>query len=300
MSSTRWAGVVAMALITALPAYAGDCDENFSTDALDEQLDEAMLAFASLDEAGFLTASTTSAIMVPCLEEPVTPSLAAAYHRVHAVRFFVSGQQDESADSMRAAFGIDPDGKLSGRIAPEGGKLFRMQEEALGRPAVANGSLVVPDGLSMMVDGSDGNKVPKDAPHIVHLLEDGKMAWSGVLAPGGSLPPEFAPEPEVAPPEPEPVAVGADPEPIADLDPIDRTPVRTPREGGGSPMMGLAVASGLGAGAAWSTAVLGRLSYNKTPTAGKRALTNGAFWTSVGLGGATVVFGGAAVLGGGR
>ncbi|TNE86163.1 MAG: hypothetical protein EP330_23040 [Deltaproteobacteria bacterium] len=310
MTLSRIGGAILMVALSA-PAMAGDCAETFTTDALDEQLDEAMLAFASLDEAGFITASAKSAVMVSCVDEPFTPSLAAAYHRVNAVRFFVSGQETEARDSLRAAFGIDADATLSTRIAPEGGKLFRMQEEALGRPARATGSLEVPDGYRMFVDGSEGSDVPKDAPHIVQLLDDGQIAFSGVLLGGGSLPAEFSGDVVDLDPidldlddEPDRVAVGADPEPkITDLDEPDRGRSSRERSGGGGANSGLvAAAAGTGVLAAglYGVAVVSRLSYDKNPSAAKYHITNGSFIGAAGLGGVTVVLGGAALLGGGR
>ncbi|MCO4744244.1 MAG: hypothetical protein KC912_05610 [Proteobacteria bacterium] len=304
MTPTRFGGLVALVASLSTPAFASDCGETFSNSALDEQLDEAMLAFASLDEAGFMTAATRSAVMVPCVDAPMTPSLAAAYHRVHSVRFFVSAQKPEALGSLRSAFGIDSSATLSTRIAPEGGALFRLQEEALANPGRRNSSLEVPDGYDMMVDGDAGNDVSKDGPHIVQLLDDGKLSWSGVVPAGGSLPAEFS----AAVTDLDPVdlggpAVGADA--IADLDePTGRAPrEKKQRTGGGGPNKTLLMAAGGSAVAAaglFGVAAVTRGSFNNDPTAGKYHVTNGTYWGSVGFGGAALVLGGVSFLGDGR
>lgn len=305
MTLARLAGLSMLTLAVSAPALAADCSESFSSSAIDEQLDEAMLAFASLDETGFLTAATRSAVMLPCVDATMTPSLAAAYHKVHSVRFFVSGQEQEALDSLRAAIGVDSGSTLSTRIAPEGGKLFRLQEKALANPATGDGFLESPDGLKMVIDGSNGNDIPSDAPSIVQLLDDGRLAWSGVVPTGGALPEEFS----AAVTDLDPIdlggsaAVGTDG--IVDIDePVDRS--RAPREkksGGGGPNGALLGAAGGSAAVAvglFGVAALTRGAFNNNPSAGKYHIVNGTYWGSVGAGTAALALGGAAFISGGR
>jgi hypothetical protein len=193
-----------LSILFLVSAWAVDCPKDATADDLRSSTDHAMLAFATLDEEGFVAAIARSDEQVACLGMVVPAPVAAAYHRMHALDAMMDGEIPQTQEHLRAALLVEPDYELSASIAPEGGRLARLYTEARNEAAPETTTMDVPRGLTAYVNG----KVAKElapVPAIVQLTDGGTVVHSlfvtdGVLPPvDGADPGSVASGPVVAP-----------------------------------------------------------------------------------------------------
>jgi hypothetical protein len=285
-----------MILLLASLGHAAECPEPLSPSALVAQVDDAMLAWASMDPEGFSDQVGTIQASLPCLDAPLDPAQAASLHRVMALQAFLDGDAEAARRRFEAASVAQPDYQLSERVAPEGGKLQTLFQDArLDRGPVVY-RFDVPDGLRAWVDGVESDRKPESLP-VVLQVGDRAPRWSTYLLPkqDPAYPADLLDMDEAPTPPDEPVGpVAPEPEPaMADLD--------APRAGGGpSPLWFAAAGSGVAAGGLFATSAALRSSFDNDPSRGTYNAVNGTFLASAGL---TAVTGGlvvAALASGGR
>ena len=170
----------------------------------------------------------------------------------------------------QAASLAEPAYRLSDRIAPEGGKLWRLFDSASSATAPSSRGLDVPSGWTTWVDGSETRQRASGLPAIVQVgsaADD--VHWSGLLGSGDSLAlPDLGPAP----------AGGA----TADLD--DPPPPPKPsRSGSSTPMWVAAGTSGAVAAGLFGASAGLRSSFDNDPSKGKYTAVNATFIGSVGM-----------------
>ncbi|MBW2258268.1 MAG: hypothetical protein JRI25_27225, partial [Deltaproteobacteria bacterium] len=176
-----------LALLTS--AWAGPCEGAPSNaQQVEAHVDDALFAFATLDETGVQSAAEAADAALSCLDEVLTPRRAAAYHRMVGVTAFMSGESEDALAAFRAARALEPDYKLSTRIAPEGGRLYRLYEQAAEPSDTAKTSFSPPRGVSAYVDGSPSDQLPGDKPTVVQYLRGEDVVWTGYIEPGAPPP----------------------------------------------------------------------------------------------------------------
>lgn len=222
--------------LLASSAFAADCAAPVPAEAVATLLEDAMLAYATLDEDGFRESAGNADSKLACLSDVLPTSKAAALHRVHGLRAFLDGDADLATTEFSAALNIEPSYSLSAKVAPEGGKLWRLYDGARELPTTDPVSFTIPKTTLAYVDGVKTSQRIPEYPVVLQVTTSaGKVFHSvyepagtrvgAIAAPGGSAAvAEVEPEDEVDmqddPPEDEEEPA------IADLDGpvVDRTP----------------------------------------------------------------------------
>ncbi len=287
-------------ILAASVASAQDC-QPVSAERMSSTMQQALIDFATLDEESFDAATRRAHDELPCLDEVLLPPSAAAFHRLMGLQAFSAGQDEVAVISFRASMNIEPDYELSGKIAPEGGKLHRLWLEAKDGPSPQVGLFRTPGGMYAWVDGAEGALQAEDLPSIVQYgVTDDQVAWTRYLPPG-ELPPTTMPGVGLAitqaPPAPDavPVSVVAG-APTARPDLVDAQPPQKTKSGGRGGLIAATVVSGVMAGGLFGGASYMRGEYDRYPTRENYLVTNGAFVGAIGMGAATVTFGSLAVI----
>lgn len=177
-----------MALAWALVGIAmADCP----TGALQEAVSTAgalEVAYSNMDDAGFETAHTRLATLIPCIAEEVSPADAVTLHRAFAIGSFVGGDESASRRSWLAVKALQPDWKPSENLMPPGHPMRKLWETPVdgGSPMVAQ-ELAPPGGWS--VDGVHQNMVPANRAFILQgFSATGAAVYTAYLYDAGSVP----------------------------------------------------------------------------------------------------------------
>lgn len=209
-------------LILAIPhAMAGECTGPATTPQdVKTHVDDAMLAFATLDEEGVVSSFGEAEKAIPCLNAVMAPTDVASYHRLVGIKAFLDGDDDAAVTAFQAASFVQPDYVLSTKIAPEGGKLRRLFDKAAAMPDPLEVPFTAPAGQTGYVDGATATERPATVPAIVQFVDaSGHAKWSDYVPAGGYLPTDRK-KPEPAPvkpaPAPEPIAAAPEPAPSDD------------------------------------------------------------------------------------
>lgn len=293
-----------LALFFAPPGQAADCAAPVSPAALSATADDALMAFAVMDQDGFTHSAGRVADELTCLDAPLSPAQAAEVHRVVALRHLLSGEEARVVASLRAADRVEPGHPLSDKIAPRGGKLDLLQRKAALLPAPPPLSVDVPPGEVLWVDGTPSSVRYGGLPAVLQVSEGKRITESLYLEAGT---PFALPAPAVPAPAPA-VAEARAPATRAPAPAVTEAPLPDPRLDVPVPARphhgrGLWVAAGATgalAAAAWGTSAGFRRSYDAAPTLGKHTATNATWFASVGLGAGAVGLLTAALAGGAR
>ncbi len=156
-----------------------------------------MLASASLFPS--LAAKHAAMTMLDCLEASVSPSDAAAYHRLMALAAFATSR-DLAKLEFHAARRIEPGYAIPPEVAPSGHPLVLFYNEAAsvnpGEPQV----IYPPKDHYVVVDGIRGGQRARGVPTIVQLVAvEGRVQDTVYLLPNQSLP-DWAMDPLEIPP----------------------------------------------------------------------------------------------------
>lgn len=149
----------------------GACPAPGEAAALRQAEVEAVGAMAALDDAAFEAAVERARGTLACLEAPVSPVAAAAWHRTEALAAFAAGDAAGARAALRAALAIDPDGRLPEVVAPKGGALDLLAEEARAAGAPKRGRRA-----DVWFDGEKGAGRPLEVPTILQAHDAG--AWT--------------------------------------------------------------------------------------------------------------------------
>jgi len=181
----------ALALALPLTASAARCPSAVASAELEGQLESAEEAFGARDLDRFDLQATAFQASLPCLAEPVTPSLAARYHRVDSLRLYLDGTLDpegEVLQSVRAARALEPDHTLSDQLLPEGHELRQAYEQTPAEPDETR-RLPEPRDLTLLFDGQATRERPTQRATLLQVVDgQGAILQTAVLRPDDPLP----------------------------------------------------------------------------------------------------------------
>jgi hypothetical protein len=189
----------AAAMALALPAaQAQDCAEATTSAQLDDTLNAAEAAWTKADEAGFLLRMEEAVLLLPCVAEPLEPSMAARYHRDLGLWLFASQQPDMAQAAFAAARRVEPEASLPAELAPEGHPVRKLFDAST--PGDASQDAPRPATGQVLFDGSTGDR-PVLESTIFQLEADGAASLTRYLRPDAALPeyPIWVAPPETGP-----------------------------------------------------------------------------------------------------
>lgn len=272
------------ALLTLL-AFAFACDTPTSPSDVSAHVEEAMLAWATLDEDGFVQTARAVKAEIGCLDAPLTVSQAAGTHRVLGLLAFLDGDEPAALAALQAAAIAEPAYKPSDKIAPTGGKLWRLFEQAGKTAAPVRERVAVPEPYVAWVDGArEGQRAPS-LPAIVQVGVDGQPTRFSAYAAGG--------QPLTLPslPGASSIAVLEDPTPTGPT----RDELPRERAGGTSPLWYAAAGTGVASGGLFAASAALRGAFDTNPTRGGFGAVNGTYVGSIGMAALTAGLVGAAL-----
>ena len=174
-------------ILTVLASLAqAGCDAEATNASLGAVLDEAMVAYESLDVEGFSGATRRATDTLPCLSEVITPALAARLHRFRGLEAFVQRDLEMAELSFAAARALQPTYELPESLVPAGHPVLTHYQarplEDFERVDVAR-----PATGSLWLDGERGTSRLTGLP-VIFQLEDSTVTGTELIAPGADLP----------------------------------------------------------------------------------------------------------------
>lgn len=89
-------------------ALPPDCFAPSNADQIDAHLAAAETGLQNSDHNAFLEALQETALLLPCLEEPIRLEIAARYHRVDGIRLVIEGNQAAGEAAFLSAKSLAP------------------------------------------------------------------------------------------------------------------------------------------------------------------------------------------------
>jgi len=163
------------------------------------RVDETIASFASMRLEAFHTARQHAQATLSCLNEPLTPVDAAAYHRAIALSSYVSQDDAGTVAAFRAARRIQPGYSLPSTIAPPGNQLYVLFEEASPGTVSSDPVTIHPHpGEVVLVDGSRSAIRPTDSPVILQRMDASGAIMDSVYLVRDATPPSWTTAPLVS------------------------------------------------------------------------------------------------------
>lgn len=183
-----------LALSLSSPVHAR-CDQPTQLAELREAYTRGEQAFAELDLAALNAADEVARGTLECLSEPITPSDAAAFHRLMGLTAFANLDRERVSSEFHAARKLEPGYSFPPELAPEGHPLL----EAYARAVLLDeGELVTPFppvGGYVTVGGVRGAPRASASPAVVQVFDSsGAVLETLYVGPGDRLP-EWGPKP---------------------------------------------------------------------------------------------------------
>lgn len=254
-------------------ATAAECPAPVTPSQIESLAEEATLAWAAMDPDGFAELADQLESGVPCLTEPVRPQQAASVHALRGLRAFLDGDAPTARLHLQAAQAADPAFRLSARIAPEGGKLWRLAEDASTSELVPGEALTLLDGGTVWVDGHAAGARSSDRPALVQVGSGDRATWSGLLEPGEAFQPPAAALAALPPSE----------DSAAARVPDRPNPPRAPQGGRSRALWAATGGAGVVAAGLYGSSAYLRTRYEASPSRPLHGATNGTFIASTGM-----------------
>lgn len=186
--------LVAVFLASAM-ASAGGCAGASTLLDFQHAATQGELAFAGMDIEALVAARDQAAGHLECVQEPVSASVAASFHRLLAMVAFTEQDRDSALAEFHAARRLTPGYQIPEDVAPPGHPLTQLYDESL---TVAEGDLLpVSPPLNgwVMVDGVRGAPVPDGISTIVQAFESDQTLVETVWHRPGETLPAWGPDP---------------------------------------------------------------------------------------------------------
>ncbi len=190
-----------MTLLAVAPVMAEECAQ--ASTLMDFQHAAALgeLAFAGMDIDGLVAARDQAAHHLVCVQEPVTPTVAAAFHRLIAMVAFTEQDRERVLGEFHAARRLEPIYQIPEEVAPAGHPLIKLYEESLTLSEVgALQPINPPLNGWVTVDGVRGAPVPSGISTILQAFESDLTLVETVWARPGEPPPSWGPDPALLEP----------------------------------------------------------------------------------------------------
>ena len=173
-----------MILFLSTVAYAQSvCTKLYSTLELSSSIDSATIAFVQQDPEKLQTHIEQLESIIPCLDEPIEPSIAATFHITEGMFFAISGETLKAKQSFAIGKAIDSSITIPTYIYPSGHPIqnaFESTQPATRKP------VDVPDNQEWYFDGLPQGR-PLDTPTIFQVRQKDAVIYSGYLTPYSDL-----------------------------------------------------------------------------------------------------------------
>lgn len=182
-------------------ALASDCP---STDAHDRSLADVTAAMEAAEAMFTTNIERFARLMAPvrvtvgCLAAPMTPELAARYHRLYALQRDPSGRFGADsvavAGSLRAARVLDPTFTFSDDLLPPGHPMRDAHDKMPPDPGPTERAKAPREG-ELWFDGSPSRERPVGAATVFQLVGPDLQARTTVYLPADAILPEYPLDP---------------------------------------------------------------------------------------------------------
>ena len=189
----RWRYLEGVLFVATLLGWMGGaaaaesvCAARIDPSAWITTLTQAESAFAELNQAGFETLLAAASQDLRCLSAPVSPEVAARYHRLIGLDEFVRRDEERARLAFAAARAVDPLGALPSALLPPGHVARALSESASSPGAVTE--LWLPHEHTFWFDGVAGTARPADRDTLLQVEAEGALTISAHLTPSDPLP----------------------------------------------------------------------------------------------------------------
>lgn len=175
----------------------GVCEEPASIEEFHAAALAGEQAFSQVDLPALTRAREFALELIPCLDEPVPPEVAAEFHRMMAMAAFTRGDEALVLAEFHAARRLDTAYRIPPDVAPEGHPLVRLYAAAARdvAPDRALETIVPPVDGSVVVDGTRDALRPSGLSAIVQVYgSDDVLTHTQYLLPWDPTP-RFGPLP---------------------------------------------------------------------------------------------------------
>lgn len=150
---------------------------------------EAAEAAWGIDESAFSAAVASADAVLPCVDGPVAPAVAARYHRVRALTAFVAHDSTNTQRAFAAAHAIEPAWRIPEAMAPAQNPLHAEFEAAILREGASETAPAPAGGARLYFDGTETRRRPAAWPTVFQMRErDGRVHGTAWVPPGEPLP----------------------------------------------------------------------------------------------------------------
>ncbi len=166
-----------------------ECEKFFVVDAFFAANAKGEQAFIDLDEEALEAAYLESKGILQCLQGEMQGMMAAAFHRMTAMRAFVQGERDRVLQEFNRARLLHPGYEISNAVAPEGHPLRLLYEESktMGEGELQRG--IPPADGWLVVDGVRKGARPVAADVFIQVYKmDGTRIETLFLPAGAEMP----------------------------------------------------------------------------------------------------------------
>ena len=185
--------IALLAVAASAGSFSESCPELLPLQRLVEEIDGAERHYMALEASAFSDAVDIVILALPCVGEPVPSTVAARYHVLMGLSWYVRGESAQARASLAAARAADPALSVSTSLIPEGHELSEWV-----RTAPPGDSTPVPEALdaTLLFDGQQATERPTERPTIVQLVEPSGRTATLYLPPEEPMPPypQRAPE----------------------------------------------------------------------------------------------------------
>ena len=163
-----------------------NCPAFSDPDELQAQLERADSAYEALDVDGFVGALQEIGMTLPCLGEPVSPTLAAHYHRTQAMQLWSNGDEEAAIPLLLAARSLEPEFSFPEGRFPEGYPMVNAYAEM--EPSLETQNRPPRGNFLIYFDGSPTNARPKARSTLMQQVADNHVIATHLLHPDDPVP----------------------------------------------------------------------------------------------------------------
>lgn len=174
-----------MIFLFSATAYAEyTCTELYTTVDFSTSIDAATMAFVQRDPEKLTVHIERLEKLLPCLENPLEPELAASFHLTEGLYFSISGEKLKAQQSFAISKAIDSNVQFPDYIYPIGHPIQVSFENT--SPAKRK-DVSINEGQTWYFDGLENVGRPIDTPTIFQVAEENEIIYSSYLTPYSDL-----------------------------------------------------------------------------------------------------------------